>query len=504
MRNLLRYVLFIAVCSLWGTLFFIVPDFCDSSQNDLKSIISICGYVIALGIFQFLLLFVLFLNKYISAVIIPIYALVGATVSFYRIAYKITVTPIIIDVFLHTNAAEAASVVSWQLFIWLIINIWIAVLSILYRFKKVERISLWYLPLFIFLIIIYHNCNIRLYESINRRYPAVVLSSICQYFSLKQSVSDVRALPNIKQNNMLDSLDVIVVLGESMRSDHVNMNGYYRMTMPHLSNRRNCVSLPNIYSEYVTTEASLPHILTPADSVNTNLSGTSYSFISCFSVCGYYTSWLSNQDYGYSYSSFIKEADTIVFPNAGKTIYVYSPWYDGELLSSLEELMSCERSHNLYVFHTIGSHWYYNNHVPQALQKFQPTTNSRVISANTSEQMINSYDNTIVYTDCFLDTLIAKFEDKSAIMLFLSDHGECLGEEGKWLHAGSGAAIHRPAALVWYSDKYALQYPEKVDALMRNCYKHYRTDYFFYSVLSSAGIEASGNNEGFDIFWQDE
>ena len=85
-------------------------------------------------------------------------------------------------------------------------------------------------------------------------------------------------------------------------------------------------------------------------------------------------------------------------------------------------------------------------------------------------------------------------------MLYLSDHGEALGENGKWLHAGSVEAMHYPAALVWYSDLYAQLYPKKVSALKENRTKKYRTDYLFYSILSAGGIEVESAKKDLDIF----
>ena len=158
-----------------------------------------------------------------------------------------------------------------------------------------------------------------------------------------------------------------------------------------------------------------------------------------------------------------------------------------ELLPYLDSLIIRKSNKNLYILHTIGSHWYYNLHVPDSLLQYLPLTNNRVITSNTVEQVVNSYDNTILAIDVFLDELTHRFKDTPAILLYISDHGESLGEEGHFLHANYEETKY-PAALVWYSDKYETMYPEKIKALKRNRIRRYRTDYFFPSVLSAAGM----------------
>ena len=82
---------------------------------------------------------------------------------------------------------------------------------------------------------------------------------------------------------------------------------------------------------------------------------------------------------------------------------------------------------------------------------------------------MNSYDNTILYTDCFLHQLIEELRDEVAILIYLSDHGESLGENEKYLHAEDNEPLHYPAAFVWYSVKYENLFPQKIEAMKRKC-----------------------------------
>ena len=504
MKQSLRYLLFVCVVALWATIFFIVPDFLDNPIEGIKDVATILVYIIALGIGNFFLLYAIFSYKHVAAVLIPIYFVLGAAVAYYRYAYHVTITAVMLDVTFHTNPAEAAGVMSWQLFMYVLLNLCVAIGFVVFRYKKIcLQHSYAHVIAACLLFTLYFNINGRLHVSMQQRYPMNIVCSLSDYVRMQSERSSERTMPSVTIDADVENLDVVVVIGEALRADHLGINGYVRPTTPLLEQRENVVSLPHIYSQHTHTAASLPHLLTPADSTNVELAYTSHSFIPCFSQAGFNTAWLSNQDYGHTYTCFISEADTAIFPNAGKSVFVFHPWYDEDLLSPLDVLLNdSSNQKNLFVLHCIGSHWYYNNHVPEQLQQFQPVTTNRVITSNTPEQICNSYDNTALYLDFFLDSLISRFVDRTAIVFYLSDHGESLGENNTWLHAAGAEETKYPAAIVWYSDKYAALFPEKVNALKDNSQKHYRSDYLFYSVLSSAGIEAEGNNLSFNILYR--
>ncbi|RQP12895.1 MAG: phosphoethanolamine transferase, partial [Chryseobacterium sp.] len=106
----------------------------------------------------------------------------------------------------------------------------------------------------------------------------------------------------------------------------------------------------------------------------------------------------------------------------------------------------------------------------------------------------------VLYTDGFIDQVISSLTKKNAIVIYLSDHGEALGEDGNWLHAGTGNGIKNPAALVWYSDLYGKKYPERVRALRQNARRRYMTDFLFHSILGAAGIESTAIEPSLNIF----
>lgn len=503
MKDIAKYVALITGCTFWCVLCFILPDFIDNPWQGLRGWCTMLLYVTAIGGASFLLLYAVAVNKYLFSVFLPVFALMGTILSYYRIAFKATLSPIIIDASLHTSTESIAGLLSMQLFGWILFNLAIAVIFVVIRYKLAKpSAGGWQVVVVIGLLLVYYNCNSKLRTYIRNTYPFNIGYNLSLYIEESEYTHQERQHINVDVTELahLDSIDVVLVLGEALRADHLSLNGYPRVTSPQLCQRTNLVSFANIYSEYTHTEASVPHILTPADSLFPQKAQTHSSFIPYFTAAEFYAVWLSNQNRGSSYTPFIEECDTNIFLNLSKSGLAYDKWLDEELLFPLNALLQVRRNKNLYIVHTIGSHWFYDRHVPTTMQHFQPVTDNRVITGNSLQQIINSYDNTALYMDWFVDTVISRFEDKTAVVIYLSDHGEALGENGHYLHAGGTEPEKHPACVIWYSDRYKAAFPEKVTNLQSNKDRHYRTDFLFYSILSAVGIEAEGNNPAFDIF----
>lgn len=186
----------------------------------------------------------------------------------------------------------------------------------------------------------------------------------------------------------------------------------------------------------------------------------------------------------------MEECDRLIYGNINKSYYVFDHWTDELLLPPLDTVLPDMTDGGLVILHTIGSHWYYNAHYTDEFRRFVPETKSRIVTANTPEEMINSYDNTVVFTDYFISSIINRLRDRKALMIYLSDHGEALGEDGLWLHANTVDAAHNPACIVWLSDAYREEKPGMYERLLQNRNKRYHTDFLFHTILDGAGIEA--------------
>lgn len=496
-----RYFWWSVGCNLWWTICFILPYFWDSPAEGIYGKAILATYICACSIGSFF--FVYFLGSYRSlcAFLLPILSIIGAALSFYLIGYRTTLTPMLIDVTLHTNTEEALGVISWQVILWIILNIGIAICFVWLRWNKISLSYAWVHTLIaVVLGVSYFYGNDRLHRSLCQRFPYNIPHTILQYRSLQKSMAATRCIPIYQPDDAVDSLHIVLILGEAARADHLQLNGYERETTPRLIARKNIVSLPHIYSEHTHTLASLPYILTRADSTHRELQYSETSFISIFKEVGYHTAWISNQDLGRTFAPFTNECDTTIFANAGKSEFVFTQWLDEDLIPYMQVFQNHGSPNTLCILHSIGSHWYYNNHVPEDMCYFSPITTNKVVTGNTIEQIINSYDNTIRYMDYFADSIISVLENSKAILIYQADHGEALGEKGIFLHANDAEETKFPACFVWYSDSYAAAYPDKIKALVSNKDKRYRTDYVFYSILYAAGIVAEGDTPQMNIF----
>jgi len=240
--------------------------------------------------------------------------------------------------------------------------------------------------------------------------------------------------------------------------------------------------------------------MTRADSLHPDLADEEQSFITLFKKAGYRTVWLSNQDEVQSYSYFMHEADELLRINAGRTFYDYGLQLDEDLLPPLDQFLSSDAPRKLAVIHSIGSHWWYRSHYRPENALFKPEIDSRIISELSTEQMVNSYDNTILATDAFVNEIITRLRDKNSIIIFISDHGEALGENGKFLHGGDFPELHSTACFVWYSPIYAMRYKDKIARLKENASKRYMTDVMFHSALDAAAITTPALDGDMSIF----
>jgi glucan phosphoethanolaminetransferase (alkaline phosphatase superfamily) len=114
--------------------------------------------------------------------------------------------------------------------------------------------------------------------------------------------------------------------------------------------------------------------------------------------------------------------------------------------------------------------------------------------------MINSYDDTILYSDYVWNQIINRVRNKNAIVIYLSDHSENLGEDGIFGHGKEHWALHYPACWIWYSDKFKTHYPDKTAALSKNRMKKYNSDFLFHSIIDAADINCKYINHSKDIF----
>jgi len=183
--------------------------------------------------------------------------------------------------------------------------------------------------------------------------------------------------------------------------------------------------------------------------------------------------------------------------------------YDDVLFHGIEDYIKNLKGNGVIVLHTIGSHGptYYNRY-PAQFKKFTPTCDTSQIQDCSQEQLVNTYDNTILYIDYIVDKAInvlkAHQDEYTTSLVYLSDHGESLGENGAYLH-GMPYAIapdvqkHVPM-LIWLSPDYQQRYGVSKSCLdQQAAHQGYSQDNLFSTMLGLTGIQTTEYQPADDI-----
>lgn len=262
-----------------------------------------------------------------------------------------------------------------------------------------------------------------------------------------------------------DSTEIyIVIVGETSRGDNWQLGGYDRPTNPRLSEREGVTFFKHAISESNTTHKSVPLLLTSLRAENYDSVNCYKSIITAFNEAGYRTSFISNQAPNRSYTEFFSyEADSTVYLPAG----TFGRDVDGKMIPYVEKcLEDTAAGRQFIVLHGYGSHFKYAERYPEEYRVFTPDE-CKSASFGNRHKLINAYDNSIVYTDAWLDELFGKIEatGRPAAVIYVSDHGEDIMDDyrKRFLHASPTPTFEQlhVAMLAWLSPEYRKRYPEK-------------------------------------------
>ena len=243
----------------------------------------------------------------------------------------------------------------------------------------------------------------------------------------------------------------VLVIGETSRADNWQLNGYDRPTNPCLSRRDGIVSFSRALSESNTTHKSVPLLMSALDCEDfADSIFCVRGIIDTFAEAGYSTVWLSNQRRNNSLIDFFgSRARSHRFLTDDSNRH-----FDMELVTHLKSAIDSTCSRPVFaVLHTYGSHFNYKERYPAEYAYFLPEPSAEAEAAN-RDGLINAYDNTILYTDAVLDSIMNTLEatGRPAALLYLADHGEDIFDDNRhrFLHASPTPTywqIHVPMVL---------------------------------------------------------
>lgn len=481
---------------------FTTIDYADNPFAGVRGLLTIVAQagVTVMGVAG--LFGLLAIDRRVFAVCFPVVVTASAIMAYYRVTLGIVLSAATAELMIVNDFSVWATLISPLMIIVAVVALLLSVAVVAVRWRRVVIASRlwWFLGCLVLFLI--PNIVPRLQAPLSTRMPFCFYYAMRDYMVNRREASAHREyLSTVAVSQRGDRPDVIFVIGESLRADHLGINGYHRPTTPLLEADTAVVSYPYVTTRHYATHQSVPHILTRADSADPDPAFDEESFITLFKRLGYDTYWISNQDKNSGYAYFMEEADSVRMIAPGWTPRNFIRMHDEDMLPYAGGfLKSGEGRPKLLVLHAIGSHWLYNLSHPEEFEVYTPGVNSRVISELTQEQLINSYDNTVLATDHFLARLIGMVRERDAILIYISDHGEALGEDGLHLHGFEAPGVQSTACLFWYSPAYAALHPDRVENLRRNADGRWLNDVIFHSVLDAAGIETPVLDASLSVF----
>jgi lipid A ethanolaminephosphotransferase len=420
--------------------------------------------VLVLSIFLWLFSF----SKFLLRFWVYTFIILSSIFSYYVFSIKIFIEETIIGAIFEADKAEAESVISLGLFVWIFamgfLPIWFIHKHIIFRiyignyFNKLKNIiKNIILPssILFFMYISLGFLNPSMIED-NKIYMRVAKNSLAyympfnyvagfyQYFVSMAETKDIvledisKKYPFSYYNNKFDNqpVNIILVIGESARADRQSLNGYFRETNPNLKKVENLISFPNVYSCGTLSRVSVNCILSYNNRVDFKFPLRETNLISAFNSMGFYTYFLSSQtmyDTGANYFYLAaKDAKVMKFANNIRSNIPFGEEIlDEHLFPSLDLANLDKHQKKLIVVYLTGSHIPYYRRYPKNFDVFKGDPSIRDSDKNAQ------YDNTVLYTDYILSEIIKKFNNQNTFLYYVADHGESLGENGRYQHGAS-------------------------------------------------------------------
>ncbi|KRA81900.1 hypothetical protein ASD78_01100 [Lysobacter sp. Root667] len=300
---------------------------------------------------------------------------------------------------------------------------------------------------------------------------------------------------------------LVIVVGETVRAQNWGLNGYARQTTPELA-KIGPINFPNVSACGSSTEVSVPCMFSPwgrADYDKDRIK-RSESLMHVLEHAGIQTLWRDNQTGckgvcdGLSFESF-EHGDLAPFCTA-------EGCSDEVMLQGLDAELGKRRGDVVLVLHQLGNHGpaYYKRY-PSDLKRYTPACETSELGQCSLAEIVNAYDNAILHTDAFLARTIrylAEQNGRDAAMIYLSDHGESLGENGLFLHGVPYAIAPqtqlRVPMVMWLSPGFAASRGVDTACLRHEAGQPVSHDNLFHSVLGLMQVRTSVYDAKRDLF----
>ena len=505
---------FSSIVSIATLLLYNLPFFNYVADNTNESIggriFLLTSLVVIMLVLNFMMAYLtIFLLRFVGRILLAILSIINATAVYFIITYSVMMDETTIENVFNTRYSEASGFFSWSL--WLFIFIF-GVLPALYCLiqpvdvGKAKKMGICCgSSLAIVLAVALMNFNQTLWISQHDTELGGLLqpwSYLVNTVRMISSQHDEQAeeikLPDGRITDNEKAV-VVLVIGESARKANFQLYGYQRETNPLLSKQEGLkVYQANSCATYTT--AGSKAILEPVNSDDLYELLPNYAFRTGADVAWRTSNWGEPPIHIDEYLTDTELAGQ--YPNENKD-------YDGILFAGIRErIESSKKNKVLIVLHTSTSHGpKYADKYPKEFEVFKPVAKNVEEGEKNIGLLVNAYDNTIRYTDFLLDSLIntlrAMTEWHSA-MIFISDHGESLGENKMFMHGLpmrlAPKVQYEIPFLVWTSERFRDYKTTSSDKEKGELPEVLEQHYIFHSVLNLLSIQSPAYNKDYDIF----
>jgi len=451
-----------------------------------------------------------FKNIFISIVFLFIIlsSLIAIIPISYYYLFNVALSPEACSAIMQTSYKESYEFVrvfvSFKIYLSIFVYI-ILIFIVLYKQTKHSNFTISFRAILVALFLIYFaKDSIRSYNIVTF-FPTqakLYIDELAKFTKAQNARANSISTFKATKNNSNETY--IIVIGESANSSHMSLNGYERVTTPNfdkLYKDNNLLNFSKAYANHVQTMKALSMSLTQANQINKKEYMSSPSIINIANSAGFETHWLSNQSlYGLN--------STLLSVLATKANYVYdlnknisstvALNYDEKLIPILKDILNTKTEQNRIIFiHLMGSHYEYFRRYPDDRAIFR---NPYIdIGTYRDSYLLNSYDDSIAYTDFVLNDMLKLLqkENKVSGFIYFSDHGE---DTIKGHHPDMFTPdMAKVPFFIWLSKKYQQKYTKTYNGLKSNQNKLFSNDFIYDTLIGLTGIKTDYYSKEYDI-----
>ncbi len=455
----------------------------------------------SLVVFIFSLLFLPYITKAL-AIFLTIIGVVGA---YFMNAYSVIIDSEMIRNALQTDAKEVKDLLNLNMIFWvalaavaifLIIKVKITKTNILKALKYRSLLCITSLILFGVIFASLSKDYIPFFRTYNqiRFYttPFYPLYSANKYINSLAPKAEFKEIGLDASMQTDQKMLFVFVAGETARAANYSLNGYEINDTNPYSKANEMLSFSKFSSCGTSTAISLPCMFSNLnrDNFSVNAASNMSNVLDVLKTAGVKVRWIGNNSG--SCKGICTRLDDIKDFGGDS--------YDGVMLQEIKSQIQNAKDSSLIVVHLQGSHGpTYFKRYPKEFAKFSPTCDTATLKNCTYQEIVNTYDNTILYTDYIINQIVDMLEqsDMQTGLFYVSDHGESLGENGVYLHGAPYFLAPdfqtKVPAMLWLEDKNQL---ENLKNIKDNSFSH---DNIFHTILGFFDIQTSIYDKNLDI-----